>query len=510
MSRDPNSVPFAEWAPDRSDLSGVSQEAKGCISQAGHYAPLQDLTAYKSGAALPGNCIGATGVWSSTGTVNIFLGNGTDLIKLVNREPAVVSKAGGYTASESDRWQFEQFGDHIIAVNSNVAPQVYELGVSSLFADLAGSPPTAKTVFRVGNQLVLANNRTLSVSGFNNIELWDYATATQGVQVDVDQRGGNIQTGVGGEVGLIFQERGIIRMTYLGPPTVFQLDTIDFKHGAISREAVSQYGRMTFFVSETGFFAHDGMTATPIGQNKIDKYFADDVNYSARGRISTAIDFARKLWIVAYPSGGSKWPNKLLIYSIADNRWTHDEIDTQMLFEMPREGITVDDAAAILALEGTVKADEITTSVDDPQWKASRVQAAAVSGDGEVSTFEGSNRAATMETTEFEPVRLKQTLVDELWPEIDIISTKVNGYVKTRNRSIARFTWNGDVLTWGDSDLMWGSNAEGQSTADMNDFGYCPVLVSTRYMTLGLEVAAGTTWTEATGIHWRGSQGGEW
>lgn len=509
MSRNPNSVPFAEWAPDRSTLAGAAQEAYGVISQSGRYAPLHDLTAYKAGAAIAGTCIGARGFWSTAGVVNIVLGDEFDLYRLNSRQPQIVSKAGGYAPSAPDGWQFEQFGDFIVAVNANVAPQSYEMGSSTVFADLAGTPPLSKTVFRVGNQLCLASDRTLSVSGFNNITLWDYATATQGVQVDVDQRGGNIQSGVGGEVGLIFQERGIVRMTYVGPPTVFTLETIEWKHGAISREAVSQYGRRTFFVSETGLFVTDGMSVQPIGDGKVDKYFSDNLNYAARNKVTCAIDFARKLWIVAFPTGGSSVANHLLIYSMSDNRWTHDEITTQMLFEMPREGITVDDAAGIIALEGTDIADNITTSVDDPQWRETRVQAAAVDGAGSVSTFEGAARFASMTTTEFEPVRLKQTLVDEIWPEIDIISTRVNGRVLTRNRAARALLWSGDQLLWDGRRIIWGSNNIGSTSADMNDFGFVPVRVSSRYMQVGIEVLAGTTWTEATGIYWRGSPAGE-
>jgi len=428
---------------------------------------------------------------------------------MTTRQPTIVSQSGGYTPSAPDGWQFEQFGDNIVAVNANVTPQFYELGVSSAFADLAGTPPLSKTVFRVGNQLCLANDRTLSVSGFNNIELWDYATATQGVQVDVDQRGGNIQTGVGGEVGLIFQERGIVRMSYVGPPTVFQLDTIEWKHGAISREAVAQYGRNTFFASETGLFACDGMSVTPLGDGKVDKYFADNLNFAARNKVTGAIDFARKLWVVAFPTGGSSTADHLLIYSMSDNRWTHDEVTTQMLFEMPREGVSLDDADAVFALEGTTVADEILTSVDDPQWRETRVQVAAVDSTGSVATFEGSNRLATMTTTEFEPTRLKQTLVDEIWPEIDIISTRINGWVLTRNRSAKDLMWGADSLFWGDQSLFWGSNVLGTTSGDMNEFGFVPVRVSSRYIQVGIEVLAGTTWTEATGIHWRGSSAGE-
>lgn len=509
MSRVPQPHPFAEWAPDASKQSGYAQDAKGVISQTGRYAPLQDLTPYKVGANLASKCIGARGFWDTSGTVHIFAGDDQDLYKLTSRQPAVVSDAGGYTISAVDGWQFEQFGDYIVAVNANVAPQVYQLGVSSVFADLGGTPPTARTAWRVSNQLCLANGRTVSVSGFNDITNWEYATATQGVQFDVDQRGGNIQTGVGGEVGLIFQERGIARMTYIGPPTVFQLDTIEWKHGAISREAVSQYGRSTFYVSETGMLVTDSMSSMPIGQSKIDRYFSNNLNYSARHKVSTAIDFARKLWLVAFPTGSSTEPDHLLIYSMEDNRWTHDEIDTQMLFEMPREGVSIDDVDAITATEGTTLIDDMTVSLDDPKFRETRVQAAAFDGANTLATFEGTNRTATITTSELQPTPLKQTLVDELWPEIDVQTTDVTCFVNTTRNISKILTWGGAHLTWGDANIAFGARSIGSFSSDMNEFGFSPVRISSRYFQMGMTVEPGVEWTEATGMIWRGSAGGE-
>lgn len=509
MSRTPVPVPFAEWAPDNAVQSSFAIEAAGVYSMAGRYRPLSGLTAYKTGSALAGTCIGARGYWSSSGDVYIFAGDEFDLYKLTSRYPAVVSKSGGYSPSIEDGWQFEQFGDYIVAVNGSENPQVYQMGTSSVFADLGGSPPTSRAVWRVTNQLCLANNRTVSVSGFNDITDWTYATATQGVQVDIDGRVGNVQTGVGGEVGLIFGERGIVRQTYVGPPTTFQLDTIEFRHGAISREAVSQYGRQTFFVSETGFLVTDSITTTPIGINRVDNWFASNLNYAARHKVCTGIDYARKLWVIAFPTGGNLLPNHLLIYSMADNRWTHDDIETQMLFEMPREGVSVDDADAILALEGTTVADEITTSVDDPQWRETRVQVAAVDSTGTVSTFEGSARPATISSGEMEPTKLRQTLIDEVWPEIDITSTNVHGFVVQRDRTPTNLTWGDSNLIWGTSSLYWGGVSTASTSSDMNTFGFCPFRTSARYFRIGIEVDAGTNWTEATGITWRGSAGGE-
>ena len=215
MSRTKNPVPFAAWEPDKAKISGAVREAKGVISSAGRYVPLLDLTAYHANARMPDTCIGAGSFYSASNAIKIMLASASSIYHLVNRVPVDISKSGGYTASRDWVWDFEQFGDYVVAVGRGVAPQVYQLGVSSLFGDLPGSPPQADCVFRVKNQLVLGSGRTLSWSAFNDITTWTPDTALQSGTTDLDQNGGRIVAGVGGELGMVFQERSISRMTYV-------------------------------------------------------------------------------------------------------------------------------------------------------------------------------------------------------------------------------------------------------------------------------------------------------
>lgn len=101
---------------------------------------------------------------------------------------------------------------------------------------------------------------------------------------------------------------------------------------------------------------------------------------------------------------------------------------------------------------------------------------------GTLATFEGISRPALITTGEVQPNTLNQTLVNELWPEIDVDVTDVIGQVTTRAQTYM---------------------------SDMNDFGVCHVRLSARHFKLGVEIAAGVQWTEAIGMHWRGSAGGE-
>ena len=60
----------------------------------------------------------------------------------------VSQTATTYSASSTATWSFAQF-EYVIAVNVSDDPQVFQLGVSTEFADLAGSPPRAPPLSQV-------------------------------------------------------------------------------------------------------------------------------------------------------------------------------------------------------------------------------------------------------------------------------------------------------------------------------------------------------------------------
>jgi hypothetical protein len=43
-----------------------------------------------------------------------------------------------------------------------------------------------------------------------------------------------VQKVVGGEYGLVFQERAVWKMTYIGSPVIFQFDLIERSRGAFA------------------------------------------------------------------------------------------------------------------------------------------------------------------------------------------------------------------------------------------------------------------------------------
>jgi hypothetical protein len=336
------------------------------------------------------------------------------------------------------------------------------------------------------------SGRTANWSAFNNIADWEPDFATQAGATDLGQEFGIITAGIGGEQGAIFQERGITRVTYTGGNVPWSLDEVEGGRGAVGPNAVRRYGKGAFVAAEDGLYFWNGLDVEAIGQDKVDKTFAADLNYPYRARITSAVDYAKKCWMVAYPGGNSTVPNKQLIFSWADGRWTHDEFDVQQLFELPRESVHADDEAGIVALFGTAVADDMTNvSVDSPAWRESRRSWAAVNSARKVVTFTGANRPAMIETGEFEPNPAQQTFMSELWPICDAPPGYLTASLYTKPLRLDE-----------DPTLI--------DTGIMNEMGCCEVMGEGRFLKARFDIASGAPWTEAVGMHYDGTPSGEW
>jgi hypothetical protein len=482
-------IPLTQWAPDLAQTSGAQSEAKGVISKAGRYTPLGSLVAYHPNARIVDPCQACVAFYSPDGGLATFMADKGRIYRLVNKAPLDVSRAGGYAGDPDWAWSFEQFGANVLACQRNVPLQRIELGSTGTFADLSGNPPPADGVFRVRNHMLAAKGLDLSWSAFNNIEIWDPDPALGSGSTQLGAQFGQFQVGLGGEAGFIFQERGVSRLTYVGPPTTWVLDEVEQGRGCIGPKAAVKWGRNAVYVSEDGFFLFDGLQSQSIGDKTVDHYFQSRLNYSARHRVSISIDGANKSVMIAIPTGTSLTPNELLIYSYADQRWTHDDIPVQLVTDIPREPVTADDTAGLIALFGSAATEAINVSLDNPVFRENRRRWAAVDVDGTLSLFEGPSRTATLDTNFAELQPGRKAYVTEIWPQIDAAPADVTAQVSAK---LSRLD---EVATVFPAEAM---------TA----LGNCPARVDARWLKVRMSIAAGATWTEATGFGWDGSISG--
>ena len=483
---EPTTIPFGSWEPDKSDRANPATEAKGCISQAGQYAPFPDIEDYATTAQTSGTCLGAHTVYDSSNAPHIFMGASAALYELQSRVATDVSHSSGYALGDEDGWQIAQFGDNVVAVAASEQPQFRFMGTSSpvAFAEISEAPDGATSVARVGDFLWMGKDYTVHWSAFNDFADWTPDPATQAGNQELDQEQGEVLSLIGLDYAAIFQERAIRRAIYVGPPVIwdFGQDYVEKARGVISRRGAVPFGRIIYSVADDGFYAFDGQMSLPIGYGKVDSYFTDRLNYAYRHKLCVGLDPLRKLFVVGFPAGSSQQISELLIYSIQDRRWTHDEVDLEFLFSTPAEPFTLENISAIWGT--SIDATSIQpANIDSAVFDDRRIRLAGVRpANHRLGLFTGGPRAATLETQEFEPSPGRRSLVTELWPVGDMQQGAVSAAIGYR-RALP-----GAALTYTNS-------------TNMNRAGFCPQRVDARFMRGRLLLSAGASWRRAEGLH---------
>jgi len=340
---------FGEWMPDQPGISGALSDAKNCVSQAVGYGPFPNSVEFSAAAAE--NLTSLFAGKQPDGVTKLFAAGRTK-IYTVSGVGAVTEENSGYTTSANERFRFTQFGDNVIATNNSEKLQSWVLGTSTAFADLSASAPIAKYITVVRDFVVVANTYESSKqeqyrvrwSGINDETTWTPSSTNQADFQDIAD-GGQIMGIRGGEFGLILLERGIHRMSYIGSPLIFQFDNISRNKGCMVSGSIAQYQGITFFLSDDGFYMCDGQQVMPIGNEKIDRWFLDDVSESDYLTMSSAVDPVRKLILWNYKSkDGSR---KLIAYNFSTKKWTYTDAGTDYISDASSASSTLEELDSI-------------------------------------------------------------------------------------------------------------------------------------------------------------------
>ena len=317
-------IKFGEWLPDQPGVTGAVTDAKNCYPVSNGYAPFRSEANYSDDAAQE-LIIAFAGKFA--GTTTLFAAGATQIYKFDQTDGSMdAATTTGYSAVES--WDVTQFGSKIILANGSDRLQSWTLNSSTNFADLAAAAPRTKYVTVVKDFVVAANDpgggeNTVYWSDINDETDWTPGAASQS-DTQVIPDGGDITGLAGGEYGIIFLERAIYRMTYAGSPFFFQFDAISRSLGCISNGSIAQYGGLTYFLSDDGFYVCDGQSTKQIGAERVNRWFFDNaIPSQIPSAMSATVDPINKL--VIWRFAGTFARKLLLIYSVDLDRWSYAE-----------------------------------------------------------------------------------------------------------------------------------------------------------------------------------------
>lgn len=354
MSFAPTVISFGEWLPDQAELGSPGLTvATNVLASNGGYKPFFPLTPVSAGKyTLPGIPRGgfvAQDVYPSSFPVWYYAASGNVIYEAAGGSAATGTfnsrSTGLSTVTPAFDYQFAQFDNLVFAAAGINGVQFHTVGSSTNFATVTGLTGTrdGRYLAVIGRFLVVANlgsattrPSTLEWSAIDDPTNFptpnsSTATATQSGEQTLNVADGDIVGVYGGDqYGIILQRGAVVRMTYVGPPVVFQFDRIDANKGANRRYASAQAGARVGFVAPDGVYMTDGVALQPLGRDRIDKTFlAADAGDLALGTVSEFVQpdgafdsLTNSMVFTTANNAATTLASRAWFYSIDQNKWT--------------------------------------------------------------------------------------------------------------------------------------------------------------------------------------------
>lgn len=324
---------------------------------------------------------------------------------------------------DGEAWDFAQFNDFIFATSlANDPMYLADVDTSTEWATVTGSPPKARFCERFADFLMLGHidgaPTRIQWSHFNApLSAWAASRLTQAGFADLDTRAGEVTGLAAGRYPMVFQERGVSLVQYVGPPTVWRVSLVSEDRGCIAPYSIATVGSQTFFLSQDGFWLTNGSEFVPIGSQRVNKWFFETVDNALIGRTQAAVDWANRSVVWSFHSSGAPRANRLLIYSWEHNRFSTATVTTDWLVGSRVDATTLEDLDALFAT-----LEDVTPSMDSSVWLAGdRVLGAFIGANGtsDYATFNGPAMQADWELGAFQPMPGSRVFVSEAQGVID-------------------------------------------------------------------------------------------
>lgn len=308
-------------------------------------------------------------------------------------------------------------------------------------------------------------NQRIKWSAINDSSDWTPSGDTQSGYQDIVGSHGSVMAIVGGEsYAVIFMERAIYRMDYVGTPLIFQFSKVADNIGAFIPKSVVSFGSDIFFLAQDGFYKlSGGDTLAPIGNGKVDDYFFNDLSSDLDG-VSSAIDPNNSVAVWSYRGSGADGTNdinnKLLIYNYSVDKWaTGSGLDVQFISSGSQEAF---DTLEKLDVLGNL--DALPKTLDSYYYSSGVYGLAGFNSEKKFGKFLGGSLPATIDTTEFQGAKNSRSAITNVRP---IVDAKTSSSVTVTVTPITRNTQIESIAV--------GSPVSIQSNGD------CPMRSSSRY-----------------------------
>ena len=274
---------------------------------------------------------GNSAYWVYAGASRVFATDGT--------AQADITRANNtYSMDTSKGWTGGVMGGVVFLNNGVDTPQqwVSPVDITERLTDLSNWPTDAKCQsLRSFKQFMFAMDYTNGAgtnfprlikwsngSSFNSVpSSWDETDATQdaGEYELADTPGRIIDGSELRDAFMIYKEDSVWGAQFIGPPFVFRFYKISESTGAINRRCMAEFPSGHFVFGVNDCYVNDGQNLTSVLDQRNRREVFDSLGGGNFSKCFVTPFFLRSEMWACYPSNGSTWANKALVWNWRTN-----------------------------------------------------------------------------------------------------------------------------------------------------------------------------------------------
>ena len=281
---------------------------------------------------------GVNSYWFYAGTAKIYRLSGSSTHTNFTR-----ASGGDYSTNLNTvgNWTGTIYNGLPILCNGVDDPQALATTGASAFSDLPNwvANATCKTIKAFGNYLMALNLTESGVNlpnkvrwgdtaeDFNYPATWTAAATNDAGAVTIGDEADEIIDGLAlKESFIIYKGNSTWIANYIGGNLVFSFKKLFNDTGILTRNCVQEFEGRHFVVTQGDIIIHNGVSKKSIATNTVKNHLFNDIN-SAYYQLTFVTHNVQKseMWI-SYPSLGSQFCNKALIYNYVNNSFTFRDL----------------------------------------------------------------------------------------------------------------------------------------------------------------------------------------
>jgi len=268
-------------------------------------------------------------------------------------------------------------------------------------------------------------------------------------------------------------------MTFAGPPVGFSFNLAEKGKGTKYGGSVTSDGRNIYYYADDGFYKFDGVNSINIGSDKVNTFFADNINTTQLVTLTAAFDPIHRIIIWSYTSSAESTSihDRSIVYNINDNRWTEFNVGFSFIFNGLTQGLTLEQLGDLFPNLDV----DVPETLDSRRWTGGVPALIGFDSNNQLGLFNGDRLDAVIETTESRINDQGRSLVTNILPVVDTNQARI----VVLHRSLQ-----GDVL------------ASEPAVLTNNVTGEADMVVDDRYFKVQL-LLNDNSWSKAQGIRFR-------